>query len=104
MRQTTLIGRPGLVDRLRFIHRLPRMLSLYWRLWKDRRVPWFAKAMPILALLYVGLPLDFIADWLPALGQLDDAAVVMLALRAFMRMSPAEVVNEHAANLGLKQV
>ncbi|MDO8586781.1 MAG: DUF1232 domain-containing protein [Armatimonadota bacterium] len=104
MRQDIPIGRPGLLDRMRFLYRLPRMMSLYWRLWRDERVPWFAKSMPILALLYVALPWDFVIDWLPALGQLDDAAIVILALRAFVRLSPAQVVEEHAADVGLKRI
>jgi uncharacterized membrane protein YkvA (DUF1232 family) len=94
--------RPGVWDRLNFMYRLPKLLSLYRRLWKDVRVPLVAKALPVLALLYIVLPLDAIGDWIPGLGQLDDAAILLMALRGFTRLSPQHVVDEHAVTVGLE--
>ena len=103
MKDDLRTARPGLFDRVRFLYRLPRMIALYWRLWADERVPWLAKSAPVMALLYVLLPVDFVFDWIPALGQLDDAAVVILALRAFVWMSPPAVEKEHKEYLGIEK-
>jgi uncharacterized membrane protein YkvA (DUF1232 family) len=93
--------RLGFIDRVRLIRRLPSVMSLTWRLIKDPRVSLIAKSLPVLAVLYVVLPLDIIPDWIPGLGQLDDAAVVILAIRGLLRLSPSQVVDEHAQAIGL---
>jgi uncharacterized membrane protein YkvA (DUF1232 family) len=94
--------RAGFWERANFMYRLPRLLSLYRRLWQDGRVPIIAKALPVLALIYIILPLDVIADYIPVLGQLDDAGILLLALRGFTHLTPAYVVDEHAEAVGLK--
>jgi uncharacterized membrane protein YkvA (DUF1232 family) len=67
---------------------------------RDRRVPIHAKAVLGLAVLYALSPLDFVPDWLPVLGQLDDAAVLAAGLAMFVRLCPPEVVEEHEIRLG----
>jgi len=47
--------------------------------------------------LYVISPLDFVPDFLPVLGQLDDLGVVLLALEGFTRLCPTEAVEFHRA-------
>jgi uncharacterized membrane protein YkvA (DUF1232 family) len=42
--------------------------------------PWHALAAVAFALLYVAAPLDLLADFIPGLGLVDDAAVVSLCL------------------------
>jgi uncharacterized membrane protein YkvA (DUF1232 family) len=70
------------------------------RLLRDRRVPLYAKAVPLLALLYAVSPLDFVPDLIPVLGQLDDAAVLMAGLEFFIKLCPGDVVDEHREALG----
>jgi uncharacterized membrane protein YkvA (DUF1232 family) len=67
-------------------------LRLAWRLLLDERVPVFVKAIPILAILYALWPIDLIPDLFPALGQLDDIAILLLALNWFIQASPSDVV------------
>ena len=67
------------------------------RLVRDPRVPLFAKALLVLAVLYVLSPMDFIPDVLPLLGQVDDLAIVSLALEGFLRMCPAPALGFHRA-------
>lgn len=50
-----------------------------------------------MAALYVISPLDFVPDVLPALGQLDDLGVILIALEVFPRLCPAEAVGFHRA-------
>ncbi len=81
---------------------LLRQLRLAWRLFKDRRVPWGLKLIPPAALIYVLSPVDILPDLGLGLGQLDDIAIVLLALKLFIELAPAEVVREHLRALGAK--
>ncbi|MGB9777009.1 MAG: YkvA family protein, partial [Anaerolineae bacterium] len=81
---------------------LVRQLRLAWRLFKDRRVPWALKLIPPAALIYVLAPIDILPDLGLGLGQLDDIAIVLLALKLFIELAPAEVVREHLQALGAK--
>lgn len=72
---------------------------LAWRLLRDPRVPWRAKAIiPGLAVYYLS-PINLSFEWIPLVGQIDDVAIALLALAAFFRLAPQEVVAEHAAAL-----
>ena len=85
----------GMIDRLR----------LGWRLLRDPRVPaWPKLVAPTVMAIYVLSPVDFVPDFIPVLGQLDDLGVVTLALAVIgmlAQWSPPEIVREHAAKLGL---
>lgn len=72
-------------------------LSLARRLWRDPRVPWPAKALLPLLLVYLALPLDLIPDFIPVLGYLDDAAVLLLVTLLLLRALPRKVIEEHLA-------
>ena len=62
------------------------------RLFRDPRVPMWKKAVPVLALLYIISPVDFIPDLIPGLGQLDDIGIMLAAMRLFEMISPEAVV------------
>jgi uncharacterized membrane protein YkvA (DUF1232 family) len=66
------------------------------RLIRDPRVPLYAKAVLGLTLVYVLSPLDFVPDWIPILGQLDDAAILTAGIALFLRLCPPELVEERA--------
>ncbi len=81
---------------------LVRQLRLAWRLFKDRRVPWAIKLIPPAALIYILSPVDILPDLGLGLGQLDDVAILLLSLKLFIELAPAEVVREHLRALGAK--
>jgi uncharacterized membrane protein YkvA (DUF1232 family) len=82
------------------IAELMRSLRLAWRLLNDPRVSPLTKlAIPGLALIYFLFPLDLAPDLVPLLGQLDDLAVLLIALRAFLAFCPPEVVRWHEMEL-----
>ena len=76
-----------------FLH-LPNFARLYWRLFRDRRVPMLPKALLVLTLVYVVSPLDVIPDFIPVIGEMDDIVVVLSGLWLFIRLCPPEVVRE----------
>jgi uncharacterized membrane protein YkvA (DUF1232 family) len=67
-------------------------LRLVWRLIRDRRVSVFTKIIPLLALIYLISPYDFVGDRIPVLGQFDDLIVITVLLLLFIAASPAHVV------------
>jgi uncharacterized membrane protein YkvA (DUF1232 family) len=69
-------------------------IKLAWRLFRDDRVSPAVKAIPLLGLLYLIWPADFLPDLFPALGQLDDVAILVLALSWFIRACPTDVVED----------
>ena len=62
------------------------------RLFRDPRVPMWKTVVPLLALLYIVSPLDFIPDMIPGLGQLDDIGILLAGMRLFEMISPEAVV------------
>ncbi len=46
-----------------------------------RAIPWYSVAIAVAATLYFVSPQDLVPDWLPVLGQLDDIAVIAIALK-----------------------
>jgi len=72
-------------------------VRLAWRLMKEPRVSVALKALPALALLYVVSPFDFVPDIIPFLGQVDDLGILLLSLKAFLRLCPQAAHSHHAA-------
>ena len=84
---------------LGFLQTFFEQIRLSWALLTDSRVPLPIKFIPLVAILYVISPIDFVPDFLPVLGQLDDLGLLMTALTAFNGMAPSDVVAEHLARL-----
>ena len=59
------------------------------RLIREPRVPALLKAIPVVAALYVISPIDFVPDFIPVLGQLDDLGIIVAALELFIRLCPS---------------
>jgi uncharacterized membrane protein YkvA (DUF1232 family) len=77
---------------------------LSWRLLRDPRVPTWTKALlPLVAALYVLLPIDLIPDFILGLGQIDDLSVLGITVFAMTkllpRFAPSDVVDEHLTEM-----
>jgi len=74
---------------------LPNMVLLFGRLVRDPRVPITEKALFVAAIVYVISPLDFIPDFFPFIGQVDDIYVVALTLLRLINRTDESVVRMH---------
>ena len=74
---------------------------LTWKLLLDPKVNALAKLVPAAALAYLIMPIDVIPDMIPGLGQLDDIAIILLGIRAFIALCPPELVQWYRGELGI---
>jgi uncharacterized membrane protein YkvA (DUF1232 family) len=74
---------------------VPDCAVLFRRLIGDPRVPRRRKvALGVLA-AYLASPIDLVPDFIPVVGQLDDAILVALVLRGTIRAAGEGVLREH---------
>jgi Uncharacterized conserved protein len=74
---------------------IPDCVVLIGRLLRDPRVPRRRKLLLALAAGYLALPFDLVPDFIPVVGQLDDAIVVALVLRSLLRGGNQQLLREH---------
>jgi uncharacterized membrane protein YkvA (DUF1232 family) len=76
---------------------IPDAVGLVRGLLRDPRVPrrwrWALAAL----LAYLVMPFDLVPDFLPVVGHVDDAVVVVVVLRGVLRAAGPAVVAEHWA-------
>jgi uncharacterized membrane protein YkvA (DUF1232 family) len=73
---------------------IPDCAVLVSRLARDRRISRPRRAALWLVLAYLAFPLDLVPDFLPGIGQLDDAVVLGLALRLVVHGGGTGIVRE----------
>jgi len=71
---------------------IPDCIVLVSRLARDPRISRPRRAVLFIALGYLAFPIDLVPDFLPGIGQLDDAVVLGLALRLVVHGGGVEVV------------
>jgi uncharacterized membrane protein YkvA (DUF1232 family) len=76
-----------------------RNARLILRLLTGPRVPPWLKAIPIGALLYVISPIDLVPDVFLGFGQLDDIAILLLAVKLFLDLTPQDVLTQHQVDM-----
>jgi uncharacterized membrane protein YkvA (DUF1232 family) len=88
-----LAGRGG--DARALASFVPDCVVLVKRLIGDPRVPRRRKLLLAALAVYLASPIDLVPDFVPVAGQLDDAIVVALALRAIVRAGGDDLLTEH---------
>jgi len=73
---------------------IPDCLVLVSRLARDKRISRPRRALLFVALGYLAFPLDLVPDFLPGIGQLDDAVVLGLALRLLVHGGGLDLVRD----------
>jgi len=74
---------------------IPNLLWLLFGLLRDERVSRADKAILAGTILYVISPLDIIPDFIPFIGQVDDAYLIAISLIRLMNRTDGEVFREH---------
>jgi uncharacterized membrane protein YkvA (DUF1232 family) len=74
---------------------LPNFLRLLGGLLTDTRVSNTDKLLVGGALAYILLPIDFIPDYIPFLGEVDDLFVLVLALQRLIANAGRTVIQDH---------
>lgn len=86
--------------RIGLLRSLVRSGRLSWRLLGDTRTPFTLKLLLVGAVLLIFSPINWIPNFIPVLGQLEDVALLALAMNVFLKRVPPDVRAEHAAVLG----
>ena len=58
---------------------------------KDKKTPWYAKLFAALTVAYALSPIDFIPDFIPVLGYLDDLILLPLLVALTVKFIPRDV-------------
>ena len=89
-----LVVRGRREDARAFATFIPDCIVLVTRLARDPRVPKRRKLLLIGVVGYLALPFDLVPDFIPVAGQLDDAIIVALVLRHFVRAGGESMIRE----------
>jgi uncharacterized membrane protein YkvA (DUF1232 family) len=87
-----LLGRRG--DARALATFIPDCVVLVTRLARDPRVPGHRKLLLVALVGYLAMPIDLVPDFIPVAGQLDDAVIVALVLRHFIRAGGEALIRE----------
>jgi len=91
----------NLLLRIGALRSLLRSARLSWRLLRDPRTAVGHKLFLVAAVALILSPINWIPSFVPILGQLEDLALLALALNLFLRRVPAGLRLEHEAALGM---
>jgi uncharacterized membrane protein YkvA (DUF1232 family) len=82
-------------DARALVRLVPDCVVLFKRLLTDPRVEWWRKVLLVLVIAYVASPIDLVPDFVPIAGQLDDAILIVLAIRVLLRGGGPRLLSEH---------
>ena len=88
-----VVGRQG--DAAAFVRFVPDCVVLFRRLLRDPRVARRHRILLFALVGYLLLPFDIVPDFVPVAGQLDDAIIVVWALRTVLRGAGREALVDH---------
>ncbi|MEG2080837.1 MAG: YkvA family protein [Oscillospiraceae bacterium] len=61
---------------------------------KHKKTPWYAKIIAALTVGYALSPIDFIPDFIPVLGYLDDIIILPLLVLLVIKLIPDDVFSQ----------
>ena len=73
---------------------LKKYISALYLAVKKKETPWYAKAFAGLVVAYALSPIDFIPDFIPILGYLDDMVLLPLGIYIAIKLIPQEILDQ----------
>ena len=73
---------------------LKRDTLAIWFAAKDKRTPWYARALAVLVAAYALSPVDLVPDFIPVLGYLDDLILIPAGIALTIRLVPFAVMSD----------
>ena len=70
-------------------------VTLYRNLLSDPRTPRLSKILLGFAVTYAVIPVDFIPDFIPVFGHLDDAIIIPCLVYLALKTIPRSLLEEH---------
>lgn len=83
------------------VKRLPAYIRLAWALARDPAIPQRDKLLLYSVVLYSVSPLAFALGTIPIVGQVDNFALLLLAIRQTLRHCKPEITSRHCARFHL---
>lgn len=77
------------------VRELPDYLKLLWGLMTDGRVPRPEKYLVLGAIAYIIIPIDWIPDFVPFFGEIDDVFLLVLSLQRLVQSAGRRVLLDH---------
>jgi uncharacterized membrane protein YkvA (DUF1232 family) len=77
------------------LRELPNFFRLLYGLLTDKRVATFDKLLVGGAIAYLIMPMDFIPDFIPFIGEVDDLFLLILAIQRLISSAGHKVVADH---------
>ena len=90
-----LVIRPKRSLLLEMLRILPDTVGMLRRLATDRSLDRGSRVRLWLLFIYLAIPIDLIPDFVPVLGYLDDAILVVAVLRTVVRRAGPDAVRRH---------
>ena len=78
-----------------YIKQLPHFVRLFTGLLRDSRVQTVDKLLVAAAIAYIVMPIDWVPDFIPFLGEVDDVYLLVLALQRLVSNAGRGVLAEH---------
>ena len=74
---------------------LRQNIHVLYRSITDPDVPWYVKLLVGLIVAYIISPIDFIPDFIPVLGLLDEAILVPIGIGMALKLMPEQVMEKY---------
>lgn len=80
---------------MKFFSGLWTRFAIFRMVMKNGKLPFWTKIILGLALTYLLVPLDFISDFIPLLGQLDDIAIIPVLVIMAWKLIPPSLIEKY---------
>lgn len=80
---------------MKFLKGLWLRFTIFRMVMRDKRTPFWSKLFVAVALAYLLAPFDMISDFIPFLGQFDDAAIIITLITLALKLIPSKIKEKY---------